>query len=131
MIQFFYPPKSEFLSIQSAAKYQIMSIPMQIFSVNGEKVDEILGAVPEPTIRTMVDGILQNFPTDETGRLGVILTSWVKPNKKHQEKFSQWLRKANQPESNPVYAGALEASQASEKANEMVFQASVKLQEKG
>lgn len=104
---------------------------MQMFFVDGEKVDEILGSVPERTIRTMVAGILQNFPTDETGRLGVILTSWVKHNKKHHEKFSQWVQKANQPESNPVYAGALEAAQAIEKANEMLFQALTKLQGKG
>jgi thioredoxin-like negative regulator of GroEL len=39
-----------------------MSIPMQMFFVDGQKVDEILGAVPEHTIRTMVDGILQRFP---------------------------------------------------------------------
>ena len=51
----------------TARKYQIMSIPMQIFFVNGEKVDEILGAVPEHIIRTMVDGILQSSSTDEEG----------------------------------------------------------------
>jgi len=51
----------------TARKYQIMSIPMQIFFVNGEKVDEILGAVPEHIIRTMVDGILQSSSTDEDG----------------------------------------------------------------
>ena len=44
---------------RTAAKYQIMSIPMQMFFVNGEKFDEILGAVPEPTIRTMVEDILK------------------------------------------------------------------------
>ncbi len=48
----------------TARKYQIMSIPMQMFFVNGEKVDEILGAVPELIIRTMVDGILQNKSSD-------------------------------------------------------------------
>ena len=47
----------------TAIKYQIMSIPMQMFFVNGKKVDEILGAVPEHIIRTMVDGILQSPPT--------------------------------------------------------------------
>ena len=51
----------------TARKYQIMSIPMQMFFVNGEKVDEILGAVPEHIIRTMVDGILQSSSTDEEG----------------------------------------------------------------
>jgi thioredoxin 1 len=48
----------------TAMKYQIMSIPMQMFFINGKKVDEILGAVPEHIIRTMVDGILQ---LDSTG----------------------------------------------------------------
>jgi len=46
-------------------KYQIMSIPMQMFFVNGKKVDEILGAVPEHTIRTMVDGLLESSATDD------------------------------------------------------------------
>jgi thioredoxin 1 len=46
-------------------KYQIMSIPMQMFFVNGEKVDEILGAVPEHIIREMVDGILESPPANE------------------------------------------------------------------
>jgi len=45
---------------RTAVKYQIMSIPMQMFFVDGQKVDEILGAVPERTIRTMVNGILKS-----------------------------------------------------------------------
>lgn len=45
---------------KTAMGYQIMSIPMQMFFVDGQKVDEILGAVPERTIRTMVDGILKS-----------------------------------------------------------------------
>ena len=52
---------------RTATKYQIMSIPMQMFFADGQKVDEILGAVPEHMIRTMVDGILQDFPADEKG----------------------------------------------------------------
>ncbi len=51
----------------TARKYQIMSIPMQMFFVNGEKVDEILGAVPEAMIRKMVDGILQSVSPEKTG----------------------------------------------------------------
>ena len=47
-----------------ASRYQIMSIPMQMFFNRGEKVDEILGAVPENTIRTMVEDILKRFPND-------------------------------------------------------------------
>jgi thioredoxin-like negative regulator of GroEL len=44
-----------------------MSIPMQMFFVNGKKVDEILGAVPEHIIRTTVDGILESSSTDKEG----------------------------------------------------------------
>jgi thioredoxin 1 len=51
----------------TARTYQIMSIPMQMFFVNGKKVDEILGAVPEHIIRTMVDGILQSSSTNKEG----------------------------------------------------------------
>jgi len=47
----------------TARKYMIMSIPMQMFFVNGEKVDEILGAVPEHIIRAKVDEILQRSAT--------------------------------------------------------------------
>jgi thioredoxin-like negative regulator of GroEL len=48
-------------------KYQTMSIPMQMFFVDGQKVDEILGAVPESTIRTTVSNVTESFPTDEKG----------------------------------------------------------------
>ena len=48
----------------TAMKYQIMSIPMQMFFVDGMKVNEILGAVPEHTIRTMVNTILKRKSTD-------------------------------------------------------------------
>ena len=51
----------------TAAKYHIMSIPMQMFFHNGKKVDEILGAVPEQRIRTMVEDILNRFSRGETG----------------------------------------------------------------
>ena len=50
---------------ESSRKYQIMSIPMQMFFIKGEKVDEILGAVPEHTIRTMVDGILKHYASGD------------------------------------------------------------------
>jgi thioredoxin 1 len=50
---------------QMATKYRIMSIPMQMFFVDGQQVDEILGAVPEPTIRSKVEDILKRFRTDE------------------------------------------------------------------
>jgi len=105
---------------RTATKYQIMSIPMQMFFSDGEKVDEILGAVPEDTIRTMVEDILKRFPTDETGRLQVLLTSWVEDNKKHAEKFNKWVEKAKSMEGNSIYNSALQAAQEMEKANEQL-----------
>jgi thioredoxin 1 len=113
---------------RTAVKYQIMSIPMQMFFSDGQKVDEILGAVPEHTIRAMVDGILQSFPTDERGRLKVILTSWTEQNQKHTERFSKWQEKANNPEGNPTYNNALQAAQEMEKANDRLSQALAELQ---
>jgi thioredoxin 1 len=107
---------------QTAVKYQIMSIPMQMFFSDGEKVDEILGAVPEHTIRTMVEDILKRFPTDETGRLQVLLTSWVEDNKKHAEKFGKWVEKAKNLKGDPIYDSALQAAQGMEKANEQLSQ---------
>ena len=112
---------------RTAVKYQIMSIPMQMFFGDGEKVDEILGAVPENTIRTMVEDILKRFPTDETGRLKVLLTSWVEHNKKHAEKFNKWVEKSNNLEGNPIYNSALQAAQELKKANEQLSQVLVQL----
>jgi thioredoxin-like negative regulator of GroEL len=99
-----------------------MSIPMQKYFVNGENVDEILGAVPEHTIRTMVEGILEKFPADATGRLKVLLTSWVEHNKKHSERFSKWAEESNNLEANPIYSSALQAAQELRKANEQLSQ---------
>lgn len=107
---------------QTAAKYQIMSIPMQKYFVNGENVDEILGAAPESTIRAMVDGVIQNFPTDEKSRLKSLLTSWVEHNKKHNEKIGEWAKKAENAASNPAYNSALQVAKEMEKANERLAQ---------
>jgi thioredoxin 1 len=112
---------------RTAAKYQIMSIPMQKYFVNGENVDEILGAVPETIIRTMVEDILKRFPTDEAGRLKVLLASWVEHNEKHSEKFNRWVEKANNLDGNPIYKSALQAAQEVEKANERLSQISRQL----
>jgi thioredoxin 1 len=112
---------------RTAVRYQIMSIPMQMFFSDGEKVDEILGAVPEPTIRTMVEDILKRFPTDERGRLEVLLTSWVEHNQKHAEKFNKWAQKAKNMESDPIYSRALRAAEEVEKANEQLSQVSMQL----
>jgi len=113
----------------TAMKYQIMSIPMQMFFVDGEKVDEILGAVTEHTIRTMVDGILQSFPADEKGRLRVILTSWTEHNKQYIEKLRKWAEKNKNAEGKPIYHRAQQAAEELEKANEQLSQVLGELQE--
>ena len=43
---------------ETAMKYQIMSIPMQLFFKDGKLVDSILGAVPETQIRAKVEDLL-------------------------------------------------------------------------
>ena len=114
---------------QTAAKYQIMSIPMQMFFSDGEKINEILGAVPEHMIRTMVDGILQSHPTDDKGRLKVLLASWNKDNQKHNEKFSKWLDKAKQKlEDDPNYDKVSQAVAELKKANDRLSQVLIELQ---
>ena len=113
----------------TAVKYQIMSIPMQMFFADGQKVNEILGAVPEHTIRTMVDGILQSFPADDRGRLKVILASWTDHNKQHSEKLRKWTEKAKIAESESIYHRALQAAKELEKTNEQLSQVLVELQE--
>ena len=47
---------------KAAIKYQVQSIPMQMFFVNGKPVDAILGAVPEHMISSKVEDIIRNFP---------------------------------------------------------------------
>ena len=110
-----------------AVKYQIMSIPMQMFFNDGEKINEILGALPEPAIRTMVEDILEKFPSDEVGKLKVLLTSWVEHNKKHGEKLNRWVEKANNLEGNPIYKSALQAAQEVEKAAKQLSQVLIQL----
>ncbi|HEX74712.1 MAG TPA: thioredoxin [Dehalococcoidia bacterium] len=114
-------------SQRTAVRYQIMSIPMQMFFSDGEKIDEILGAVPESTIRTMVEDILKRFPTDEMGRLKVLLTSWVEHNKKHGEKFRKLAQKAKNMEGDPMYSRALQAAEEVGNANEQLSQVLIQL----
>ena len=105
---------------ETAIKYQIMSIPMQKFFYNGEAVDEILGAVPEQIIRAKVEDVLKRFPTDETGRLRVLLESWVEDNKKHDEKVSKWTNKVDNLDSKPIYQNVVAAIDQIRKANELL-----------
>jgi len=107
---------------QTAVKYQIMSIPMQKYFADGENIDEILGAVPEHTIRAMVEGILKKFPSDERGRLKVILSSWVEHNNKDSEKFRKWKEKVKSADMNPIYFAAIQAAQEMERADAMLAQ---------
>jgi len=116
---------------RAAAKYQIMSIPMQKYFANGEAVDEILGAVPEATIRAMVEDILEKFPSDETGKLKVLLSSWVDDSKKHAEKFNKWAEKAKSMEGDPIYNSASRAAQEMKKANEQMSDVLNKLEDSG
>ncbi|MCK4411112.1 thioredoxin [Candidatus Bipolaricaulota bacterium] len=116
---------------QTATKYQIMSIPMQMFFVDGQKVDEILGAVPESTIRTTVGNVTQSYPTDEKGRLEVLLTSWTGHNKQHSEKFRKWTEKAEDLQSKPTYNALLQAAEEMQEANERLFQLLRELQQAG
>ena len=105
-----------------AAKYQVMSIPMQKYFVDGQKVDEILGAVPESAIRAMVDGIIDSYPTDEKGKLKRILSLWIENNTKNSEKFGKWAAKVNDIESEPNYNDALHAIEELGKINERLSQ---------
>jgi thioredoxin 1 len=113
---------------QMARKYGIMSIPMQMFFVNGGKVDEILGAYPEHVIRSKVEDILKKFPTSETGRLQVILSSWIELNKQHSEEFRRWEEKAKNTKGSAIYNSILEATREMEKVNERLSQLLIELE---
>lgn len=113
---------------QTAMQYQIMSIPMQMFFVGGEKVDELLGAVPEQTIRSKVTEILRRFPTDEKGKLKAILSSWVGHNTQDSNKFRRWSQEAREMKDTPLYNTLIEAAQEIESANEKLSQVLKELQ---
>ena len=95
---------------------------MQMFFVGGEKVDELLGAVPEQVIRSRVDDIIQRFPTDERGRLKVILSTWIEHNKKDSDKFKGWPQKAGQMKNDEIYKNVLAAANEMEDANRKLSQ---------
>ena len=41
-----------------ASKYKIMGIPTIMFFKNGEKVDQVVGAVPKPQLKAKIDALL-------------------------------------------------------------------------
>ncbi|MDD5083076.1 MAG: thioredoxin [Dehalococcoidales bacterium] len=43
---------------QTAAKYNVMAIPTLMFFKAGAAVDTVVGAVPERTLQTKIDGVL-------------------------------------------------------------------------
>ena len=43
---------------QTAAKYQVMSIPTLLFFKGGKAVDTVVGAVPEQTLQPKIEGLL-------------------------------------------------------------------------
>jgi thioredoxin 1 len=108
---------------QTARQYNIVSIPMQMFFANAEKVDEILGAVPEHVIRAKVDDIVRRFPTDERGMLAVLLGSWTEQNRRHGEKFEKWKAKVGAPEGDGAYGPVFEAVKQVSEANEQLSKA--------
>ena len=112
---------------QTSMKYQIRSIPMQMFFANGDKVDEILGAVPENMIRSKVEEILNRFPADENGRLKVILSSWIDHNKNYAEKIRKWEEKAKDTGGVADYSQILQAVRQMEEANEQLAKVLIKL----
>ncbi len=44
---------------QTATKYRVMSIPTQKYFVDGQQVDELMGAYPEQVIKSRVESILK------------------------------------------------------------------------
>ena len=43
---------------QTAARYQVMSIPTLLFFKGGEIVDTVIGAVPEQVLQPKIEGLL-------------------------------------------------------------------------
>ena len=43
----------------TASKFGIRSIPTLMFFKNGEKIDQVIGAVPEATIKPKIEALLQ------------------------------------------------------------------------
>jgi thioredoxin 1 len=115
---------------QTARQYNIVSIPMQMFFANGEKVDEILGAVPEHVIRAKVDDIVKRFPTDERGMLAVLLGSWTEQNRRHGEKFEKWKERGATPGGDGAYAPVFEAVKQVAEANEQLSKALEELRDR-
>ncbi|MFO8102487.1 MAG: thioredoxin [Dehalococcoidia bacterium] len=106
----------------TAMRYQIMSIPMQMFFAEGEKVDEILGAVPEGQIRSKVDEIIEKYPTDERSKLRNIISSWVEHNRQDSDRFKKWVSGAEEMKNDPLYNSLVQTTEEMEKSSERLSQ---------
>ena len=73
---------------------------------------------------------MKRFPTDEAGRLKVILTSWIDQNKRHSEKFDRWKEKTPDAEKPAPYMLASEAVTQIQEAGEQLVKALMALQDK-
>ena len=104
--------------VETAREYQVMSIPMQMFFVDGKKVDEVLGAVPEQLIRSKIDQIIQRFPRDERGRLKAIVSSWIEHNEQDSERFRALTEKVHEIKNDAFYSSLLKAASEITQAND-------------
>ena len=93
-----------------AMSFGIQSIPMQMFFANGEKVDELLGAVPESQIRMKVGEVLEKYPTDDRSRLKAILSSWIGHNRNEIERLGKLEEKSRELASDDAFREALRVS---------------------
>ena len=97
-------------NVETARQYQVMSIPMQLFFVSGEKVDELLGAVPEEVIKSKVRELIRRYPMDERGRLKSILSSWVEHNTQDGQKLMRLTETVQEMKNDAVYNSVLRAA---------------------
>jgi thioredoxin 1 len=113
----------------TAMTYQVQSIPMQMFFVDGQKVKEIVGAVPEAVIRATIDETLRRFPSDPKARFTVILKRLTEQNKTQVEKLRKWAENNPNAGGEPIYHQALQAARELEIASEHLSQALIQLEE--
>ena len=99
-----------------AMKYQVMSIPLQLFFVDGQVVDQLLGAYPEQAIRSKVEEIARRFPVDENERLKRTLSRWIEQNREYSQKVKEWVDKAGVKGNGSISDGLLQATRLVEEA---------------